>query len=232
MDSGRLATLLNGLDEDRRLGADIGDRLCRACVDVLDVSGAGITLITDGDHCGSLGASDRVIGLVEELQFTLGEGPCVDAFRLQQPVLEPNLAALSSDRWPAFAGPAAEAGVGAVFGFPLRSGASCLGALDVYLHQAGDLRPAQLADAEIMADVITQTVLALQSEAPAHELAGELGAILDHRAVVHQASGMVSAQLHIGVRDALVRIRARSYIDSRAINDIARDIVHRRLRLD
>jgi len=83
----------------------------------------------------------------------------------------------------------------------------------------------------IMAEVISYTVLGLQADAPPGLLAGQLETMLDHRAVVHQASGMLSAQLDIGVREALVRVRAHSYTESRLVNDVARDIVQRRLRL-
>lgn len=231
MDSGRLATLLTDLDDDRRTGSDVGARLCTACVEILAVSGAGIMLIADGDQRGSLGASNSAIGMVEELQFTTGEGPCVDAYETREPVSEPNLAEPDIDRWPAFSGPAVEAGVCAVFGFPLQSGSGCLGALDVYLDRPGDLRPEQAADAVIMAEVISHTVLGLQADAPPGTLADQLESMLDHRAVVHQASGMVSAQLDVGVREALLRIRAHSYTESRPANDVARDIVQRRLRL-
>jgi len=231
MESGRLATLLTDLDDDRRTGSDVGARLCDACVEIIDVSGAGIMLIADGDQRGSLGASNLAIGTVEELQFTTGEGPCVDACASREPVHEPNLADPDLDRWPAFAGPAVEAGVCAVFGFPLQSGSACLGALDLYLDQPGHLEPAQVSDAVIMAEVISYTVLGLQADAPPGLLAGQLETMLDHRAVVHQASGMLSAQLDIGVREALVRVRAHSYTESRLVNDVARDIVQRRLRL-
>lgn len=232
VEHGRLALLLDDLDDDRHRGNDVGLRLCEACVEVLDVSGAGVMLTTDGEHRGSLAVSDGVGDILEELQFTLGEGPCIDACQSQLPVLEPDLVDPASDRWPAFSGPAIEAGVRAVFEFPLTSGESCLGALELYLDHPGELRPAQMTDALVMANVISTAVLAMQSDAPAGELASELGTILDRRAVVHQAAGMVSAQLDIAVRDALVRIRARSYIDSRPVNEVARDIVQRRLRFD
>ena len=232
MEHDRLVALLDDVDEDRHRGNDVGLRLCGACVEVLDVSGAGVMLMTDGAHGGTLAVSDGVSTILEELQFTLGEGPCIDAWQSQQPVLEPDLVDPAAKRWPAFAGPAIDAGARAVFGFPLTSGTTCLGALELYLDHPGDLRPAQVSDAAVMADVISTAVLSLQADAPAGELAHELGTVLDRRAVVHQAAGMVSAKLDIAVRDALVRIRARSYLDSRPVNEVARDVVQRRLRFD
>lgn len=69
-------------------------------------------------HHGSLGSSNEVSDLVEELQFTLGEGPCVDAYDTGRPVSEPDLADPTALRWAAFSAPALDAGVRAVFAFP------------------------------------------------------------------------------------------------------------------
>ena len=224
--------LISDLESDRRAGRSSGNRLCETCVEVLDVSGAGIMLMTDGEHRGTFGVSNATISVVEELQFTLGEGPCIDAFNTKQPVFEPNLVEPNVNRWPAFSGPAVAAGVGAVFGFPLISATPPLGALDIYLHQPGDLDADQVTDAIALAAVIATSVLALQADALPGMLAPEIDSSLDHRAVVHQASGMVSAQLDIGVGSALARIRAHAYTESRAINDVAREILNRQLLLD
>jgi hypothetical protein len=232
VDATRLATLLVDLDNDRRNGTDVGERLCDTCVEVLEVTGAGIMLMSDGEHRGTLGVSNLVMTLVEDLQFTLGEGPCIDAYTSEHPILEPDLGDPATNRWPAFSGPAVQAGVRAVFGFPLRTGTVNLGALDLYLDHPGDLRAEQMSDAAVIAEVISNTVLALQAHAAPGQLPELLDATVLHRAVVHQASGMLSAQLDIDVADALVRIRAYAYTSNRPVNDVAHDIVDRRLRLE
>ena len=232
MNPERKTSLLLDIAADRRSGADVGLRLCETCVEVLDVSGAGIMLMGDGEHRGTLGVSNAVMSVVEDLQFTLGEGPCIDAHQSSHPVLEPDLGNPAINRWPAFAGPAVKAGVRAVFGFPLGTGAANIGALDLYLDHPGDLRTEQLSDAAEMAELISNTVLALQADAVQGGLPGELEDAVHHHAVVHQASGMVSAQLAISVAEAFVRIRAEAYAVNRPVNDVARDIVERRYRLD
>ena len=119
---------MNGRRRMRILGriADAGDdaagaRLCEVCRSVLDVTGAGIMLMSGDLPLGSVCTTGGVSALIEDLQYTLGEGPCVDAYRLDRPVLEPDLADAAVPRWPAFTGPAVDAGVRAVFGFPLPS---------------------------------------------------------------------------------------------------------------
>ena len=122
------------------------------------MTGAGIMLMSEDVPQGSVCTSNPVSDLIEQLQYGLGEGPCVDAYHEDEPVLEPDLAEPSRPRWPAFAGPAIDAGVRAVFGFPLRVGAVRLGALNLYCDRPGPLTDDQHADALVMADVAAQAV--------------------------------------------------------------------------
>jgi hypothetical protein len=227
-----LSDLLDGLARDRELGRDSGNRLVNACVEVIDVTGAGIMLMVGNEHRGTLGASDEAIRVVEELQFTLGEGPCIDTFHRGRPVSEPQLAAPSVARWPQFSGPAIDAGVAAIFGFPLQVGAIRIGVLDLYSDRVGDLRPEQIADALIMADIVTHAVLDLQAGAAPGALPTELRRRTALRAVVHQAAGMLSVQLDLSVDDALSRLRAFAFAESQPINDVARAVVDRTLVLE
>ena len=83
-----------------------------------------------------------------------------------------------------------------------------------------------------MADIVLQVVLALQAEAPPGALAPELETLSGARAEVHQAAGMVSVQLSVTVAEALVRLRARAWVDGRPLGELAADIVARRVRFD
>ena len=166
-----------GLLVGRGDGAFGTKRLCQVCAEVTEMSGAGIMLMwADAPH-GSLCTSNEMSDVIEQLQYALGEGPCVDAYRQDWPVLEPDLAFPGTPRWLAFAGPAIAAGVRAVFGFPLQVGAVRLGALNLCRDSAGPLRDDQHADALVMADIAAQAVLVLQAEAPP----GKLGLRARHR---------------------------------------------------
>ena len=176
--------------------------------------------------------SNAVSALIEELQFTLGEGPCVDAYRQHRPVVEPDLADPAVPRWVAFAAPAVEAGARAVFGFPLDVGDVRLGALNLYRDRPGALTDDQYADALVMAGVAAQAVLDMQADAAPGALGAELEIGTNFQFVVHQASGMVAVQLGIRVAEALVRLRAYAFQHGRLVADVARDVVDRRLRFD
>ena len=181
---------------------------------------------------GSVCTTNEVSDLIEELQYTLGEGPCVDAYQQDRPVLEPDLAAPSTPRWLAFTPPAVEAGARAIFGFPLQVGAVRLGALNLYRDRPGPLTDEQHADALVMADVAAQAVLVMQAQAPPGKLAAELEAGADFRFVVHQASGMVAVQLGVSVGEALLRLRAYAFGDDRLLTEVAEEVVARTLRFD
>ncbi len=129
---------MNGRGGERRariLGLLVGSsdgafgtkRLCQVCAEATAMSGAGIMLMWADSPEGSLCTTNEMSDLIEQLQYALGEGPCVDAYSQDWPVLEPDLANPVTSRWPAFSAPAIEAGVRAVFGFPLQVGAVRLG---------------------------------------------------------------------------------------------------------
>jgi hypothetical protein len=204
-------------------------RLCHLCAEVTAMSGAGIMLMWADSPTGSLCTTNQMSDLVEQLQFTLGEGPCVDAYLQDWPVLEPDLANPATPRWPAFSPPAIEAGARAIFGFPLQVGAVRLGALNLCCDRPGPLSDDQHADALVMAGIAARTVLALQADAPPGALAAELDEGADFHYVVHQAAGMVAAQLEVSVGQALVRLRAYSFGNGRSLTDVAKDVVERAL---
>jgi hypothetical protein len=204
--------------------------LCRVAADVIGLTGAGVMVLHDGVPQASLCSTGPVSALIEELQYTLGEGPCIDAYRSGTVIAEPDLGAPATPRWPAFTSEALDAGARAVFGFPIRIGAARIGALNVFRDSTGPLSDEQHADALVMADVIARTILAFQSHAEPGAIAVELNADI-HR-VVHQAAGMVSVQLDISVGDALVRLRAYAFGVDKSITEVARQVVSRELNFN
>lgn len=206
-------------------------RLCEVSGRILGVTGAGIMLFTDEVPVGSACTTSPVAEAVENLQYALGEGPCVDAYRHDRPVLEPDLANPAVTRWPAFTGPAVDAGVRAIFGFPVGVGSIRLGALNLFADRPGILTDYQHADALVMAAVAAESLLAMQAGGSPGDLTAELEAGSNLHYAVHQAAGMVSAQLEVSVAVALVRLRAHSFAVERSLAAVAADVVARRLRL-
>jgi hypothetical protein len=212
--------------------SDPNHSLCVASAAAVGVAGAGVILMSGGRALGSVCVSDPMTEAVEELQYTLGEGPCVDAFHAKAPVLVPDLADPECTRWSGFREGAQAAGVRAVFGFPLLIGTVCFGALNLYHDRAGALSDEQYADALAVAHVASRTVLGWQSVAGPGSLAWQLEQVPAHRAVVHQATGMVSVQAAVSVGDAVVMLRAYAFAEDRPISAVAADVVVGGLRLD
>jgi hypothetical protein len=210
-----------------------GNSLCAAAAAVVRVAGAGVVLIAGGRTLGNVCTSDSAAEAVEEVQYTLGEGPCVDASRTKRPVLVPDLADAGIVRWHEFREAARASGFQAVFGFPLLVDESvCIGALNLYNNEPGDLNHEQLADAAVVARVASRVVLGWQSVAGPGSLAWQLEQVPVHRAIVHQAAGMVSAQISVSVDDSLVLIRAYAFAEDQPITEVAAAVVERKLRFD
>ena len=202
-----------------------------ACPTIVGVTGASVMLMSGDVPSGSLCASDEVSHLIEDLQYTLGEGPCVDAYRQDAVVAEPDLANPVTRRWSAFTPPVLGAGVRAVFGFPLRVGAVRLGALNMYRATPGPLTGDQHADALVVAEVAARWVLEAQAGALPDTVAESLEVGADFHLAVHNAAGIISVQEGISVTESLIRLRAHAYSADRLLADVARDVIARTLRL-
>jgi len=207
-------------------------RLCEASIDLVGVTGAGVMLMSGDIPRGSLCATDEVSHLIEDLQFELGEGPCVEACELDRVVLEPDLADPVVPRWLAFTPPAVQAGARALFAFPMRVGTVRLGALNLYRDRPGPLSDDQHADALVMADVAAQWVLDVQATAAPETVAEALERGADFHLALHNAAGMVSVQLDISVTEALIRLRAYAFATGRLLGDVADEVIARRLRIE
>lgn len=192
------------------------------------VDGAGVAMTSVDGSPVTLHATNDVSADVEELQFTLGEGPCVDASTTGTPVLIADLtdpAEGITGRWPVFREEASRLGVRALFAFPIRIGAIALGTIDLQRAAPGPLNDEQLGRALTMVDAVGDRLLDLGSQAAdGHEPTYSMS--------VHQAAGMVMVQLGITIEEALVRLRATAFADDTALSVLAADIVAGRRRMD
>jgi hypothetical protein len=207
-------------------------RISELCVEMLGVTGAGISMVTSAGNHGVVCATDEVSSRIEDLQLTLGEGPCVDSVRSGAPVLVPDLSASGEivvDRWPAFLEGAGAAGVRAVFAFPLRIGAISVGAMDLYRDEPGDLAVDELPAALMAADAAAHALLRLDNPPDVKTTdASDFSTV--YHPQVHQATGMVQVQLGVPTNEAFVRLRARAFATNRNLVDLARDVVDRQIR--
>lgn len=213
-------------------GAGLLFRVCAAAAQTLAASGTGISMMTEEGTRGVYAASDPVTEHIEELQFVLGEGPCWEAFASRRPVLVPDLDGVSPSRWPMYIPLVQDSGIRAVFSFPLQMGAARLGVLDVFRKRAGSLTDDQLADALAFAEVTMTTLLDQHQEAAMKGFDDGLAGTGEHRAELFQAQGMVMVQLGVPIGEAMARLRAYAFVHGRRLDEVARDVVARRLKFD
>jgi hypothetical protein len=220
------------LGSDERVSPqDIVGRLCRFSVERLELSGCAVLLISGSAAVDTLASAGPQSGELADLQFSLGEGPCLEAHRAGLPVLVPDLSA-ELLRWPAFAPAAAELGVRAEFSLPLQAGAIGLGTLDMSRAQPGMLADVELMDALVAADIATDALLTMQDEDGPAELARWLEEGGSERLVVHHATGMLSVRLDVDPSDALARLRAHAFRTGRSLVEVATEVVERRVVWD
>jgi hypothetical protein len=221
----RLLTALHGM----RVATPL--RICELCT-LLPVTGAAIVEMTDVNRQQTVCATDEVSDQLQTLQFTLGEGPGVEAVSSGRPVLVSDLREVPHTRWPVFAEAASRTPARALYSFPLQIGVISVGALELYRDQPGPLTTAQLAGALLCADVARWALLGLRAgtDPDAAEPQRWLTDPDLQRTEIHRATGMVMAQLEISAESALATLRAFAYSNDQALNDIAHQVVTRQLR--
>ena len=212
--------------------ADLLCRICGAAAKALPATGVGVSVMTDSGVRGFAAASDASSQQVEELQYTLGEGPCVDAFASRRPILEAELGTNGMARWPMYAVAVHDRGVRAVFAFPLQVGTARVGVLDVFRDEPGELTDEEVAQALVFAEIALNAVLDGQKDAPPGAVPKGFDEPPVFRAEISQAQGMIMTQLGVTIAEALVRLRAYAYAEGRPLADVARDVVARKLHFD
>ena len=195
--------------------------------DALPVSGVAIS--TMGRFLGNetVSASDELAARLDELQFDLGEGPCWDAFGTRRPVLEPDIRHPHGS-WPAFSDAIRLHDIGAIYAFPLFVGPLQLGAMDLYSTVPKTLSAVHTRQGEAFASVVSRLILHRALERAGTDDAAEHDTRFSRR-TIHQATGMVLAQLDLPPDEARLVIQAHAFATGRSMQDIAEDIVDRRL---
>jgi hypothetical protein len=222
---------------DGRRGVDAADRLCEACVVLLDIDAAAISLVFDGANSGTLGSSGARARMYDELQFALGEGPCLDSVLRRIPILIVDLGDPEEARWPAYRPAMLAHQIRGVYAIPVVVAGEFVGALDLFRARPGPLLAADLAGAVAAAELAAIPLLDLLDgdlqaavTDPNSKAWAELNKLT--RAELSQAIGMLVAQLEVEPALALILLRAHAYASGRSVTDIARDILDRRLKLE
>lgn len=216
-------------DELTELRQGTGDpaKLSAAFLQYLPVAGA--TVATVGSVMGNetLSATGYLAQRLDEWQFDLGEGPCWDAVGQARPVFETNFPANGGCRWPSLFAAARTESIGAIFAFPMTVGTLQIGAIDLYSHIPATLNTEQQHQASALADAIGQRVVrdALASHASGHEAKTPFS-----RRLVHQATGLVLAQVDVNAEDAVLLIQTHAHSTGLSMMELSEQLLADRLR--
>ncbi|MFD9391525.1 GAF and ANTAR domain-containing protein [Streptomyces sp. NPDC060000] len=213
---------------------EVPQRLCDAVVKLLPVNDASLSLRGDGMPV-PLSASGERAGYVMELQVTLGDGPCLEAAETGSPVCAADLmSSRDACRWPVFAQQAAAVGVRSVYALPLGDRSVCVGTLDLYRDEPGELAADEVRTARVVAEVVTAALVALPRAGPHDpDEAGQwLSPLATEHDEVYQAVGMVMAQIGVAADEALSLLRGHAFAQDRTVLALSHEVVTLRLRFD
>jgi len=212
------------------------DRLCEACVDLLDVDGASISLIRAGASQGTFGSSGELSRTLDELQFTYGQGPCIDAVETNRPVSAEDLDGPGERRWPALAQAVLGHGIRAMYALPVTVASAPIGALDLYRHRSGPLLGTALTGGLRAAGLASLPLLDLMNGDIDWQAAGDGVGAFDQlasleRVEVYQATGMIIAAFHLSAADAVALLRAHAVAHGLTASQAAYRVLDRRIVL-
>ncbi|WP_019181185.1 GAF and ANTAR domain-containing protein [Microbacterium yannicii] len=214
--------------EELERSADRPDRFSSSFVRVLPITGAAVSTVGRVLGSETVSATDDVAAHLDELQFDLGEGPCWDVVGGAAFVAEPDFRTNGARRWPSLVAATDRDDVTSMFALPLAVGDLRFGAVDLYSRRRMLLDDRHIQQATAMAEVIGRHVL--RDALTNIDIDGDSQVKPYSRRVVHQATGVVLAQLDLTPDDALLVIQAHAFASGHSMMQVAKDVVEGRLR--
>jgi transcriptional regulator with GAF, ATPase, and Fis domain len=202
--------------------------LADRCVEVLDVAAAGIMIVAPEGDLRVMASSSEAMRLLELFEIQAEEGPCLDAFRAGQPVINQDLAAVNG-RWPRFAAEALEAGFQSVHALPMRLRGAVIGALNLFRVDRGEMTPADIVAAQAFGDVATITILQHRAIVQGQLVNEQLQHALNSRVAIEQAKGVVSQRQGLDMEAAFSMLRGYARNNGLRLVDVANDVIAGRL---
>jgi GAF domain-containing protein len=200
-------------------------RLADRCVEVLDVSAAGLMVARPGGgDLQVVASSSDAMRVLELFELQAEEGPCPDCYRTGEPVLNEDLASVNG-RWPRFAPHALEAGFRSVHAVPMRLRGVTIGALNLFRAAEGGLDQADVLAAQALADIATIAILQQRAVVEARVLNQQLSQALNTRIVIEQAKGVLAERANIDMEQSFTRLRAHARNHNVRLAEVAQRII-------
>jgi GAF domain-containing protein len=198
--------------------------LTDGCVEVLDVGAAGLMLAAPDGDLRVMASSSEAMRVLELFELQSKDGPCLDCYRTGQPVVNQDLATVNG-RWPRFAAAALAAGFHSVHALPMRLRGTVIGALNLFHIEPGEMRQADVAAAQAMADVATIAVLQHRAALETQVLNEQLNHALNSRIVIEQAKGIIAEREGLNMDQAFSTLRNHARYHNLRLVDVAHDVI-------
>ena len=203
---------------------DLLTLLAHRCVEMLDVSAAGLMLVAPEGDLRVVASSSEEMRVVELFELQSQDGPCPDCYRTGEPALHEDLAG-EDQPWARFGPVALAAGFRSVHALPMRLRGVTIGALNLFRTETGSLNADDVLAAQALADIATIAILQNGRTLAAHELNAQLESALASRIVIEQAKGMIAERRRIPVDDAFTELRSHARNHNLRLADVARSTV-------
>jgi len=202
---------------------DLLSRLADRCVEIVDVTAAGLLLGSADGELRLLASSSEAVRVLELFATQTDEGPCIDCYRTGEPIVNFDLGD-AAGRWPKFAPKAVEAGFLSVHALPMRLRGQTIGALNLFRAHEGALREIDVVAAQALADVATIAILQHRVTSDAQALNEQLTQALSTRIVIEQAKGVVAERADVDMEQAFARLRMHARNHNLRLTDVAQAV--------
>jgi GAF domain-containing protein len=202
--------------------------LAERCVELFDVSAAGLVLADTRGTLRLVASTSEAIETVELFQIQNDEGPCLDCFRDRNSVFVADITRESA-RWPRFTPVASAAGFRAVSAFPMRLRNRALGALNLFNVAPHVIGPVEAASAQALADVATIALLQHRAVRDAETISAQLEFALHSRVAIEQAKGVIAESLGVDMGVAFTRLRGYARAHQRPLVEVAEEVAAKAL---
>jgi GAF domain-containing protein len=219
-----MVQLADSLVEDFDV-VDLLTLLADRCVDVLDVSTAGLILVVDGD-LRVMASSSEAMKTLELFELQADEGPCMDCYHAGAAIVNLDLASVEArERWPRFVPEALDAGFRSAHAVPMRLRGNILGALNMFRVDTGELGAEDVAAAQALADIATIAILQNRASIRAQILNEQLNRALTSRIIIEQAKGVLAERGSLQMDESFARLRGYARDNNRRLVDVAQDVI-------
>ena len=209
--------------------AEMATQLSHSITEVLSVTGAGLSVASEEGTLRFITATDEQIVAIEEVQEETQDGPCVGAYRKNEPVSTSDLG--TDERWPEYSKAAIDIGIHAVMGYPLAYNDRPIGSIDVYSAEKKEWSSEDTDLLGVLADIATAYLVRGSELAESRKLNKQLQGALESRILIEQAKGKLAGEYEITVGEAFEQLRSHARSHNIKLADLSDAVVNRGLRL-